>query len=85
MLLGIPYATIAFALRPLPVLRRFGRFGDFSFGAYIYAFPIQQAIMHFRPAISMAAFAALSVLLAVAAGAFPGTASRSAPCASSAC
>ena len=28
-----------------PVLHRFGRFGDFSYGMYIYAFPVQQLVV----------------------------------------
>src|SRR5260363_214001 len=28
-----------------PVIRRFGRFGDLSYGVYIYAFPVQQTMV----------------------------------------
>jgi peptidoglycan/LPS O-acetylase OafA/YrhL len=38
--------VIAFALRPLPGLSSFSRYGDFSYGIYIYAFPVQQAWIH---------------------------------------
>lgn len=38
----IPYATLAVGLRSIPVVRRIGRWGDFSYGLYIYAFPMQQ-------------------------------------------
>ena len=40
----------AAALMPLQlVLRRAGRFGDLSYGMYLYAFPVQQVILGARP------------------------------------
>ncbi len=33
----------------MPVLRRVGRFGDFSYGLYLYAFPVQQVILGAMP------------------------------------
>ena len=36
--------TLAFAQRPLPGVSSFGRYGDFSYGVYIYAFPTQQML-----------------------------------------
>ena len=33
-----------FAHRPIPVIRSWARFGDFSYGIFIYAFPTQQLI-----------------------------------------
>lgn len=44
-LLAIPYASIAFGTASTPVARRFGRFGDVSYGVYIYAFPVQQTVI----------------------------------------
>ena len=32
---------------PLPVLSSFGKFGDSSYGIYIYSFPIQQLLVYF--------------------------------------
>jgi len=43
----IPYAVIAIAYAPLPWVSRAGRYGDFSYGIYIYAYPVQQAVVHF--------------------------------------
>lgn len=37
-------ATLWFAHRPLPAISQFGRYGDFSYGIFIYAFPTQQLI-----------------------------------------
>jgi len=44
--LAVPYIVVTFGLAVTPVLRRFGRFGDFSYGMYLFAFPVQQSIVH---------------------------------------
>lgn len=46
-LLAVPIASISLGSMSTPVLRRFGRFGDISYGVYIYAFPIQQTVTQF--------------------------------------
>ena len=43
--LSIGYLTLLLAFSNIPILRSFNSFGDYSYGVYIYAFPIQQAIM----------------------------------------
>lgn len=40
-----PYVTFFIAFHPVPVLQDVGRFGDFSYGTYLYAFPMQQLLM----------------------------------------
>ena len=45
LLLG--YVVIALGLRATPFLKSAGRYGDFSYGIYIYAFPVQQTLVHF--------------------------------------
>jgi len=40
-----PMLSVTFGASSLPVVRRFGRFGDLSYGIYIYAFPVQQTII----------------------------------------
>lgn len=42
---AVPYLLLYAALSPLPLLHRWGRHGDLSYGMYIYAFPIQQYII----------------------------------------
>ena len=42
---AIPYAAIAFGRASMPVLRRWARYGDFSYGFYLYAFPLQQTLV----------------------------------------
>ena len=43
--IAIPYLTIYAAHLPLPFLNTFGKPGDFSYGIYIYHYPIQQTII----------------------------------------
>ncbi len=45
----LPYMVICFGRLSMPVLRRAARFGDLSYGMYLYAFPVQQAVLHFLP------------------------------------
>lgn len=40
----LPFFVISLGLQSTPVLRRFGRYGDFSYGIYIYAFMVQQLV-----------------------------------------
>lgn len=47
--LTTPYMVISMGLMSLPLLREAGRFGDVSFGLYLYAFPIQQLVVQFFP------------------------------------
>jgi Predicted acyltransferases len=48
LFLIVPYFVIYFALTVNSgILNNFGAYGDFSFGMYIYAFPIQQTIAYY--------------------------------------
>ena len=42
--LVVPYAVVALGTRSTPVLRRFGRFGDVSYGTYLWGFVVQQTV-----------------------------------------
>jgi peptidoglycan/LPS O-acetylase OafA/YrhL len=33
----------------MPIIRQAGRFGDLSYGLYLYAFPVQQLVLTFLP------------------------------------
>ena len=46
-LVALAYTTLLVAVLPWPVLTGFGRWGDFSYGMYMFAFPVQQTIVHF--------------------------------------
>jgi peptidoglycan/LPS O-acetylase OafA/YrhL len=41
----VPVAVIAIGTASTPFIRRAGRFGDLSYGIYIYAFPVQQTLI----------------------------------------
>ena len=41
---AIALATLYLALVPAGFVRRFNRFGDYSYGIYIYAWPVQQVV-----------------------------------------
>jgi peptidoglycan/LPS O-acetylase OafA/YrhL len=59
----LPFAVIASGVASSPVIRRFGRFGDLSYGFYIYAFPVQQLVVWWTyPSLSLPASLALSAL-----------------------
>ncbi|WP_181296561.1 acyltransferase [Pseudomonas sp. Q2-TVG4-2] len=65
--LTLPYLTIYLAHLPIPRLSGFGRHGDFSYGIYIFSFPIQQLLMHsFSPQLPLGAFMAISLLASIA-------------------
>lgn len=49
--LSLSYLMLWIAYVPGGVLRRFNRLGDFSYGLYIWAFPVQQAIVSLNPGI----------------------------------
>jgi peptidoglycan/LPS O-acetylase OafA/YrhL len=52
-------------------LHRFGRFGDFSYGTYLYAYPIEQLLVKYahhplRPLVLFAYATPLTLMCAVA-------------------
>ncbi len=49
----IPLVSIGLAYIPFKKLHFYNRFGDYSYGVYIYAFPIQQTLVFFQPDISV--------------------------------
>lgn len=53
--LTLPYVFFFVASLPLSGLRSFARPGDFSYGLYLFAFPVQQTLVYFwRPHLSVA-------------------------------
>ncbi|UNG20410.1 acyltransferase family protein [Stutzerimonas zhaodongensis] len=65
--LTLPYLTIYLAHLKIPRLSRFGRYGDFSYGIYIFSFPVQQLLMHWLdPHLSLPAFMAISLAASIA-------------------
>lgn len=47
LFLILPALVICFGTASTPFFRRAGRFGDISYGVYIYAFPVQQTVVLF--------------------------------------
>jgi peptidoglycan/LPS O-acetylase OafA/YrhL len=45
LLTAVPIAAIIFGTLRWPGVRRFDRFGDLSYGVYLYAFPMQQTLI----------------------------------------
>lgn len=68
-LAALPYLVMSLAFMPSALGRRYNRVGDYSYGIYIYSFPIQQLVVHMAPGISAVALLAISLPLSIAAGA----------------
>lgn len=65
-LCALTYLVLFLAYVPSGLVRRYNRLGDYSYGIYIYAFPVQQVIAALLPGISrlgMVATAAPATLL----------------------
>lgn len=62
--LALPLLVIGVGERSWPVARRLNAF-DYSYGVYIYAFPVQQTIAFFYPDMGLAAYLAVTVLCTV--------------------
>lgn len=61
-MLTLPYLVIYLAYARLPKVAHFGKHGDFSYGMYIFGFPVQQPIIHwFGADINLAVFALSSM------------------------
>lgn len=61
--LPLAYLALAAAYLPGGWLRRFNALGDYSFGVYIYAFPVQQVISVLQPQVGLAAHMLQSALV----------------------
>lgn len=66
--LALPYVVLTLGLASTPVLRRSARFGDLSYGIYLWAFPVQQTLVHvvgvLNMAINLVLVASISAVLA---------------------
>ncbi len=71
----VPLAVIVIGEGSSPYVRRAGRFGDFSYGFYLYAFPVQQTVLwatndHIGLPAALALSAGCTVPLAIASWTF---------------
>lgn len=62
-----PIAAISFATGQYPFFKSFARFGDASYGIYIYSFLIQQVVMSLYPTISLLNFVISTALVSAVA------------------
>lgn len=59
--LMLPYAVIRFGVSSTPIVRAVGRYGDLSYGTYLFAFPVQQTVIQYlHPQYGLATTMALS-------------------------
>lgn len=65
-LISLPYITLYIALTKIPYVNNVSKYGDFSYGLYIYAFLIQQTIVYFINGITVLQLFILSVLITFA-------------------
>ncbi len=50
----LPFLVIVLGARSTPVVRRAGRFGDLSYGLYLWGFPVQQTVWLVAPRLPLA-------------------------------
>lgn len=64
LLIGLPFAVICAATQATPVIHRAGRWGDLSYGIYLFAFPVQQTvILYLWPQAGFAGTLAVALLV----------------------
>jgi peptidoglycan/LPS O-acetylase OafA/YrhL len=61
----LPIVTLAFGFAYSPLLNKIVATGDYSYGIYIYAFPIQQTISYFYPTMSIGLYLLVCSVLAL--------------------
>jgi peptidoglycan/LPS O-acetylase OafA/YrhL len=61
-----PSIFLTFGLATSVAARALARLGDYSYGVYIYAFPVQQSVNYLFPALPMATYVLLSLALTFA-------------------
>jgi peptidoglycan/LPS O-acetylase OafA/YrhL len=62
------YPILCFSFLPCKLLDAWNRFGDYSYGTYLYAFPITQALVHQFPSIHIYALIVAVAALSVSCG-----------------
>ena len=68
LLLFLPAILISIGTSSWPVLSQAGRFGDVSYGVYLYAFPIQQSVYALWPDLGFTASLFIVTVLTLIAG-----------------
>ena len=65
-LIAMPYLLLYLAFVPGGMVRRYNKLGDYSYGVYIYAFPVQQAVVATHPGLSPLGLLLISCLITLA-------------------
>jgi peptidoglycan/LPS O-acetylase OafA/YrhL len=50
--IAFTYVLLFVAFRPVPILANWAKPGDFSYGVYLYAFPVQQLLVRWWPTLT---------------------------------
>jgi peptidoglycan/LPS O-acetylase OafA/YrhL len=58
----LPYVMLCLAYLPRGAILGFNRLGDYSYGTYIYAFPVQQSLVALHPGMGAGALFAASLV-----------------------
>jgi peptidoglycan/LPS O-acetylase OafA/YrhL len=59
--LTFAYTVLYVAYMPSGLVRKYNQVGDYSYGVYIYAFPVQQSVAALVPGVSVLSLLVLSV------------------------
>ncbi len=62
-LILMPYIAVCCAYANIPALSFYSKVGDYSYGLYIYSFPVQQTISHLYPALNIHAYIAVTFIV----------------------
>lgn len=65
-MLTMPYLLLYLAYVPAGLVRQYNRLGDYSYGVYIYAFPVQQTLMATLQGLSPIALLLASAVITLA-------------------
>ncbi len=64
--LALPYVLLYLAYIPSGFIRKYNQLGDYSYGLYIYGWPVQQSIASLVPGVSVPAMLLVSACVSVA-------------------
>lgn len=59
----LAYIIFFLAYIPKGFIRKFNKYGDYSYGIYIYAFPVQQSLLALKPDINLFEFFVISLMI----------------------
>jgi peptidoglycan/LPS O-acetylase OafA/YrhL len=60
---SLAYLVFYLAYVPKGFIRKFNNYGDYSYGIYIYAFPVQQTVLALSPNINLFSFFLVSLVI----------------------